>query len=127
MKTCEEAGHPTSMMDDAIVRKPLLTALVGDHKLTRVEIREITFAPGQRTPRHLHPCPVVGYIAEGTALFQQEGEREPRILRAGSAFYEPALAVVKHFDNASGTEPMRFIAFYLLNGDQELIELLPEK
>lgn len=111
---------------DAIVRKPLLTALLGERRVTRVEVREITFKPGQRTPRHLHPCPVVGYIADGTALFQCEDEAEPQLLKAGGAFYEPADKVVIHFDNASERETMRFIAYYLLDGEQQLIELLPE-
>jgi quercetin dioxygenase-like cupin family protein len=111
---------------DAIIRRPLLTASLGERRVTRVEVREISFRPGQRTPRHLHPCPVVGYIAEGTALYQREDESAPQLLQAGAAFYEPADAVVLHFDNASETEPMRFIAYYLLDGEQELIELLPE-
>jgi len=37
------------------------------------EVREINFAPGQETGRHLHPCAVVGYIGEGSAVIQIEG------------------------------------------------------
>jgi quercetin dioxygenase-like cupin family protein len=101
--------------------------VLGSQNVTRVEVREIVFKPGQQTPRHLHTCPVVGYIAEGTALFQREDEGAARTLEAGSAFYEPANVVVTRFDNASHAHPMKFIASYLLNGDQELIEILPEK
>ena len=90
-----------------------------------VEAREIIFQPGQRTGRHLHPCPVVGFIAEGAAILQVEGEAAV-ILSAGSAFHEPAQATVVRFDNASETAPMRFIAYYLLDGEQDLIEMLPE-
>jgi hypothetical protein len=79
------------MGDNAIVRKPLLSASLGTRSVTSVDVREITFAPGQQTGRHKHPCPV--------------------ILR---------------FDNASSSAPMKFIAHYLLNGKQELIEMLPE-
>lgn len=109
---------------DLIIRRPLLTATLGERRVTSVEVREISFAPGQRTPRHFHACPVVGYIAQGTALYQLESDAEPRLLKAGEAFYEPADTVIAHFDNASDTEPMRFIAYYLLDGDQELIHLL---
>ena len=42
---------------------------------------------------------------------------------AGSAFFEPADARILHFDNHSDTEPMVFVAFYLLNGEQKLIEM----
>jgi quercetin dioxygenase-like cupin family protein len=68
---------------------------------------------------------VVGYIAEGTAVLQVEGEAAVT-LAAGSAFHEPARATVVRFDNASDTAPMRFIAYYLVDGEQELIEMLPE-
>jgi hypothetical protein len=40
--------------------------------VSRVEIKEINFAAHQKTGLHLHPGPVVGYIAEGTILFQVE-------------------------------------------------------
>lgn len=100
--------------------------MLGSRTVTHVDAREIVFQPGQRTGRHSHPCPVVGYIAEGTALFQSEGEAEPQTLTSGSAFYEPANTVIVRFDNASATEPMKFIAYYLLNGEQELIRMLPQ-
>jgi quercetin dioxygenase-like cupin family protein len=90
-----------------------------------VDIREIAFAPGQQTGRHSHPCPVLGHIAKGTAVLQIEG-REPQSLPTGAAFYEPAETVIARFDNASLTEPMKFIAYYLLGGDEPLIEMLPD-
>jgi hypothetical protein len=37
--------------------------------------------------KHLHPCPVVGYIVSGKVLFQVEGE-EKKTLNQGEAFYE---------------------------------------
>ena len=64
------------------------------------------------------------YIAEGTALVQVEGE-DPKTIATGSAVYEPANIVMLHFDNPSDTGPLRFIDFYLLNGKQELLEMLP--
>jgi len=75
---------------------------------------------------HKHPCPVFGYIAEGEAVLQVKGEL-PQRLPAGSAFYEPAGAVILKFDNASNTEKLRFICFYLLEGAQSLIEMLPDE
>jgi quercetin dioxygenase-like cupin family protein len=76
-----------------------------------------------QTGRHKHPCPVIGYIAEGSAVLQIEGQR-PQQLPTGSAFYEPADVIITRFDNASATAPMKFIAQYLLDGDQALIEML---
>lgn len=112
-------GMPKSQ----IVRRPLLTAEIGARKVTRVEVREIAFEPNQKTGRHKHPCPVISYVVKGTALVQEEGG-PVREIRAGESVYEPADIVIARFDNASSTQPMRFIAHYLLSGDQPLIEML---
>ena len=114
------------MSPETIIRKELLRAAVGPRTVSTVDVREIAFAPGQQTGRHRHPCPVVGYIAEGAAILQIEG-REPQSLPTGAAFHEPAQTVITRFDNASQTEPMKFIACYLLAAAEPLIELLPEK
>ncbi len=106
-----------------IVRKPLLAAAIGGRSVGSVDVREIRFEAGQTTGRHVHPCPVLGYIASGAAVLEIEG-RPPQPLLAGAAFYEPADTVIARFDNASSTEPMTFIAFYLLTADEPLIRLL---
>ncbi len=112
------------MSQQTIIRKELLRVAVGKRAVSTVDVREIVFAPGQQTGRHRHPCPVVGYIAEGSAILQIEGG-EPQTLPRGAAFYEPADTVIARFDNASSTEPMKFIAYYLLASNEPLIELLP--
>jgi quercetin dioxygenase-like cupin family protein len=119
-----DIAHQTNMSQSPIVRRPLLNVTLGSRIVTSVDVREITFAPNQQTGRHKHPCPVVGFVAEGTALLEVEGQ-PPQQLPAGSSFYEPAGTVILRFDNATA-KPMRFIAHYLLNGSQELIEMLPE-
>lgn len=108
-----------------IYRKPLLTAVLQQaKKVGKVEIKEIVFQPSQKTGLHFHPCPVVGYIAEGAVTFQIEGGEE-RTLRAGEAFFEPPSVKILKFDNASDTKGMKFIAFYLLDADEdELIRML---
>src|ERR1700734_3312304 len=113
------------MGNNEIIRRPLLNVSLGTKTVTSVDVREITFAPGQRTGRHRHPCPVVGFIVEGSAVLEVDGDR-PQEVPAGSSFYEPAEKVILRFDNASASAPMKFIAHYLLNGNQELIEMLPE-
>lgn len=109
--------------DNTIVRKHLLTAGLGKREVTSVEVKSITMQPGQMGGLHLHPCPVTGYITRGTAIMQVEGE-EALILHTGDAFYEPANVRIARFGNHSATEPMEFVAFYLLNGAQPLIEML---
>jgi len=109
-----------------IERHQLLNAALGSRNVTNVDIRRITLGPGQKSGRHLHPCTVVGYIASGTAFYQIEGEAA-ELLPVGSAFHEPAGRVIADFGNASDTTPMTFIAFYLLDGDQELITMLDKE
>lgn len=113
-----------AMTAQTITRTPLLKALIGQRRVNAVDIREIRFAPGQHTTRHLHPCTVVGYVAEGAAILEIEGQ-PAQTLPAGSAYHEPAGTVITDFRNASATEPMTFISVYLLDGDQELITMLP--
>ena len=75
---------------------------------------------------HLHSCPVMGYVVSGTLLFQIEGQSS-YLIKAGEAFYEPKNQPILHFDNASDSTPLIFVAYYLLEGDEDLITLLPHK
>jgi quercetin dioxygenase-like cupin family protein len=111
------------MSQAPIQRKEILAAVLKDRLITTARVHEIRLQPGQHTGRHVHPCAVLGYIAEGTAVYQIEGQAA-RTLPAGSAFYEPADITIADFGNASDSEPMTFIAFYLLSGEQELIRML---
>jgi len=109
-----------------IERQQLLRAELGSHNTGAVDVRRIILAPGQKTGRHLHPCPVIGYIASGTAFCQVEDE-PAELLPVGSAFYEPAQRVIADFGNASDVTPLTFVAFYLLDGDQQLITMLDSR
>ncbi|UTX49775.1 cupin domain-containing protein [Chryseobacterium sp. MA9] len=105
-----------------ISRKELLkTAL--DQKVKSTEIQEITMAAGQGAPKHLHPCPVLGIINSGEAVFQIEGQ-ESVILHQGDAFYEPKNTNILHFDNASAEKPLIFTAIYLKEGSEENIKFI---
>ena len=112
------------MTQKHIDRKPLIKVSIDRRTVSSVDVRQITFEPGQETGKHTHPCPVVGYIAKGAACLQIEGEPVQE-LPEGSAFYEPADTVILRFDNASTSEPMVFIANYLLDGQKDLIHMLP--
>ena len=115
-----------SSAQQTIDRNELLTALIGKKTVQKVDIREINFKPSQKTGYHQHPCPVVGYIVSGSVLFQS-GKDSSIVLKAGDAFYEPANVTTFHFDNPSDTESLKFIAFYLLNNEKELIKMLSQK
>jgi len=107
---------------NGIIRKDLQTAFI-DQNVKTVEIQQISLPAGQTAPKHLHPCPVVGYITSGTVLFQIEG-KDAVILKEGDTFYEPKNVNILHFDNASKEKSMSFIAFYLKMGDEPNIRVL---
>ncbi|PTT33121.1 cupin domain-containing protein [Chryseobacterium sp. HMWF028] len=105
-----------------ISRKELLkTAL--DQKVKSTEIQEITMAAGQGAPEHLHPCPVLGIINSGEAVFQIESQQKV-VLHEGDAFYEPKNVKILHFDNASAEKPLVFTAIYLKEGNEENIKFI---
>jgi quercetin dioxygenase-like cupin family protein len=107
-----------------IVRKELYQANIGTQPISIVDVRKIVFQPKQMTGLHRHPCPVISYVVEGTIKFQIRGEKM-QVIHAGQVCYEPAGAIIEHFDNASDRATAKFIPYYLLNGQKELIEMLP--
>jgi quercetin dioxygenase-like cupin family protein len=115
-----------TMAQEQIIRTPLLNKFIESRTVSAINATEITFPAGLKAPYHKHPCPVTGYVVSGTILMQIEGESEI-VLHAGDIFLEPADKPVLHFDNYSNNEPARFIAFYLLNGEKDLIAILPGK
>jgi quercetin dioxygenase-like cupin family protein len=107
-----------------IVRKELYKANIGTQPISTVDVRQVVFQPKQMTGLHRHPCPVLSYVAEGTIRFQIKGDKV-QIIHTGQVGYEPAGAIIEHFDNASDSAPAKVILYYLLNGQKELIEMLP--
>jgi quercetin dioxygenase-like cupin family protein len=111
------------MAETKIARKKLIQVDLQSFALDMVDMRELTLQPGQKTGLHKHPCPVIEYILEGTAIVQIEGQQEQRF-SAGFACFEPADTTILRFDNASDELPLRFIACYLLRKGQPLIEMI---
>lgn len=107
----------------SVSRKDLKTVLFTEQQVSAVEIKEVTMPAGSKAAYHLHPCPVVGYIVSGTVLYQEEG-KDAVILKKGEAFYEPRNKAILHFDNASETEPLVFVAMYLKEANEDTIQLL---
>jgi quercetin dioxygenase-like cupin family protein len=87
----------------------------------RVTAYRVELPPGRPAGPHFHPGPVAGYVERGLIVFEQDGG-PARELGPGDVFFEPAGAAIRRFDNASASEPATFIAFYLLTGDQPLIQ-----
>ena len=107
-----------------IVRKELYKANIGTQPISMVDVREVVLQPKQMTGLHRHPCPVISYVVEGTIKFQIRGEKM-QIIHTGQVGYEPTGAIIERFDNASDSDAAKVILYYLLNGQKELIEMLP--
>jgi quercetin dioxygenase-like cupin family protein len=105
------------------IRRTALLAHPLDTKPDRVEAYRVELPPGKPTGPHFHPGPVAGYVERGLIAFEPAGQ-PVRELRQGDVFFEPAGETIYRFDNLSDTEPAVFVAFYLVDGDQPLIQPL---
>lgn len=104
-------------------RTPLASHAL-DWPLVAVKTVRLEFEPGQKTGLHFHAMPVLGFVAEGAFIVQQEGGGERRY-EQGEVVLEPAQVKMLRFDNASPTRPAVLIATYLVRDEGEkLIEFL---
>jgi quercetin dioxygenase-like cupin family protein len=87
----------------------------------RVQAYRMDLPPGQAAGPHFHSGAVTGYVERGLIAFERDGQPMHE-LHPGDVFFEPAGETNDRFDNLSGSEPAVFIACYLLDGDQPLIQ-----
>ncbi len=98
----------------------VLSVTFEKRQVVKVESGDFHFKPGQMAPVHTHPAPAVGYVTKGAIIAQVEGE-EPKFLKAGDVFYEPAGPRILRFDNASPTEEAIFIDVNLQQAGEPFI------
>jgi len=94
-----------------------LPGLIGD-KLS-VTIVEVNYGPGESSAPHSHPCPVIGYVLEGTLRTQVKGEPQA-IYKAGESFYESPNGVHVVSANASDKEQARLLAYFVCDQREPL-------
>jgi quercetin dioxygenase-like cupin family protein len=104
--SAQDAGHQSSR----VAISHALPALNGQ-KLV-VNVVEVTYGPGEASPPHSHPCPVIAYVAEGEIRSQVEGQPEG-VYKAGDSFYEAPNGVHAVSANASQTRPAKLVAFFV--------------
>jgi quercetin dioxygenase-like cupin family protein len=80
---------------------------------------EVTYAPGQASATHSHPCAVIGFVIEGAVRMQVKGEPEA-IYKAGESFYEAPNGIHAISANASKTKPARFLAYFTCDHETPL-------
>jgi quercetin dioxygenase-like cupin family protein len=101
-------GRPPSQSRVAIAQA--LPALDGQHLVA--SLVEVTYAPGGAGTPHRHPCPVTGYMLEGSMRMRVTGQPE-RTYTAGETFYEAPTDVHLISTNASADTPARFLAYFV--------------
>jgi quercetin dioxygenase-like cupin family protein len=96
------------------------------HALPRLEgsrlkatVVEVRYGPGESSPAHSHPCPVIGYVVQGALRTQAAGE-SVAVYHAGEAFYEAPNQVHQVSANASQTDSVRFLAYFTCDRDTPL-------
>src|SRR5260370_30671426 len=101
------AAQPEARERARVVLTHALPQLDGSH--LKATVVEVHYGPGESSPRHSHPCPVIGYVVEGAYRTQVEGDPEA-VYKAGQTFYEVPNGHHVVSANASKTEPATFIA-----------------
>jgi quercetin dioxygenase-like cupin family protein len=115
--TDNASSLPVDQSAPVISREVLLEARLQQMKQTeRVEVRRIHIPCGVSAGMHVHNCPVVGSVLEGTVTYQIEGQA-PMVLRPGDVFFEPEGVRIARFDATGGDAT--FLAYFLLSRGQE--------
>jgi quercetin dioxygenase-like cupin family protein len=117
-----QSARDTTARRSRVVFAHALPPLDGSHlKATIVEVR---YGPGESSPAHSHPCPVLGYVIEGALRTQVEGE--PIVVyHAGQSFYENPDQGHLVSANASRTDSVRFLAYFTCDRDTPLSVAAP--
>jgi quercetin dioxygenase-like cupin family protein len=96
-----------------------------DGRDLKATVVEVTYAPGGSSTPHSHPCPVIVYVVEGALRAQVRGEPESTY-QAGESFYEPPNGVHQVSANASQTEPVKLLAYFVCDHETPLSVPPPE-
>ena len=110
------SGQQNSVARGRVAFSHELPRLEGDH--LKVSVVEVVYGPGESSPSHTHPCPVIAYVAEGSLRTQVQGGPET-VYRAGEMFYEPPNIPHSVSLNA-GTDRARLIAYFTCDRDAPL-------
>jgi quercetin dioxygenase-like cupin family protein len=108
---------PSKPQQDRTLFSRSLPKLDGNN--IRVTIVEVSYGPGESSKPHSHPCPVIGYVLEGSVRMKVVGEPEA-MYNSGESFYEAPNGVHEISANASQTKPAKFIAYFVCDRETSL-------
>jgi quercetin dioxygenase-like cupin family protein len=82
----------------------------------------VDFEPGSTVRRHTHPGEEIGYILDGTLVFEIEG-KPPTTLSAGQTFFIPAGTV--HNATNKTSAKAKVLANYIVESGKPLATAVP--
>jgi quercetin dioxygenase-like cupin family protein len=85
----------------------------------RVNVVEVSYAPGQSSAPHRHPGITIAYVLEG-AIQSKVGDEPERTYTAGQMFLETPDQLHAVSRNASATQPAKLLAVLLADKDKPL-------
>jgi quercetin dioxygenase-like cupin family protein len=91
--------------------------------VTHVETTRVDFLPGQEMPEHMHPVPVVCFVAQGSFLVSI-GATPIRAVTVGDTTLERAGEIVHYFRNASATKPAQLYCAILAGPDDKQLSVM---
>jgi quercetin dioxygenase-like cupin family protein len=92
-------------------------------QITQIEVR---YAPGQASPSHSHPCPVLVRVVEG-AVRSKVDDNPETTYKEGETFFEPPNGTHAVSRNASDTAPARILATFVCDREGPLSKTAPSK
>lgn len=106
-----------------------LPALNGDS--LSLQMVRVHYGPGESSQPHSHPCPVAGYVLEGSVRMQVQapGATSPgrvTIYHKGESFYEAPNGRHLISANASQSQPATFLATFVCDHNAPLTAPEPE-
>ncbi len=104
----------------AIKRTLLQRIDVGDNREAILGVAEIP--PGAAAGRHTHPGVEFGYVVEGSASLEVEGET-PKLLKAGDSYTIPMGKI--HDAKTVGDKPVKVLATYVVEKGRPLATPAP--
>jgi quercetin dioxygenase-like cupin family protein len=111
----------TAMGQAAGIKRTLLQRSdAGENREAILGLAEI--APGAAAGRHTHFGVELGYVVEGSASLEVEGEM-PRLLKAGDSYMIPAGRI--HDARTVGDQPAKVLATYVVEKGKPLATPAP--
>ena len=94
--------------------------------VTHVETTRVDFLPGQEMAEHMHPVPVVCFVAKGS-FEVSVGNNPIRTVTAGDATIEHAGEIVHYFRNLSAKDPAQLYCAILAGPDDKQLSVMLNK